>query len=113
MSLTEILLIQSEKSMTGIPLTVDFRISPSSNSKSPSIASVGFMEGVEDMVLFPPSNLSFYETPLTGATSTTMFSTRLPSASLNLTFFVLRSSLEPSPSLRQPLGKGLESFIVE
>ncbi|KAG8482901.1 hypothetical protein CXB51_024227 [Gossypium anomalum] len=82
--------------MVGIPLMIDLRMSPSSNFKSTSVEPSDIMEQSKDPVPFLPHNLSFQEILLTGAVSTTMFSAAFSPTSLNLTFLVLRSSLEPS-----------------
>ncbi|TYH30929.1 hypothetical protein ES288_A01G134100v1 [Gossypium darwinii] len=65
--LIKILVMQSEKSMVGIPLRLDLRISPSSNSKS-KLPAPSRKFGAK-----PSNSLSFHETPLTGDESTTIF----------------------------------------
>ncbi|TYI14707.1 hypothetical protein ES332_A08G138800v1 [Gossypium tomentosum] len=85
-SLTKKFLKSSEKSMAGIPLMEDRRMSPSSMTKPPlKITS-------PDSETFLPIGFFFQETSLIGIMSTTILSIESFPTSLNLTFLVLHSS---------------------
>ncbi|TYH24173.1 hypothetical protein ES288_A03G070100v1 [Gossypium darwinii] len=88
MSFTRTFFNRSEKSIVGIPLNMDQRMSPYLISRSISVAPS------EGPGLLPPKSLSFHETPLTRCISTSLFSVESFPTSLNLTFIVLRSPLK-------------------
>ncbi|KAK8306550.1 hypothetical protein V6Z12_D03G135300 [Gossypium hirsutum] len=107
MSFTRIFFNRSEKSRVGIPLNMDRRMSPSSISRSISVAP---SEGLEPL---PPKSLSFHETPLTRCISTSMFFVESFPTSLNLTFLVLRSPLVSFSAPTRSPDKFSESLIAE
>ncbi|TYH19700.1 hypothetical protein ES288_A05G372900v1 [Gossypium darwinii] len=101
-----ILLMCSEKSMAGIPLRLDLRISPSTNSKSKLASPSKVFE------VAPCKSLSFHETPFAGDESTNILVTESSLPSLKHTFLVVQSVRESSPTLVRTSDRDSTSCIL-
>ncbi|TYH18617.1 hypothetical protein ES288_A05G286900v1 [Gossypium darwinii] len=105
-ALIKILLMRSKKSMAGIPLRLDLRISPLTNSKSKLASPSKVFE------VAPSKSLSFHETPFVGDESTIILVTESSLPSLKWTFLVVQSAKESSPTLVRTSDRDSTSFIL-